>query len=443
MAAELSYGWWISANQYDVGPSGRGTASDYQKVNATNVYNTLAGLGFTVEAIAAVLGNMQYESCIDPACVYPKSSFPNQGATLADLDNSNAINITNSAYGLVQWLGTTTTPPAGNQLVSYAIRHNSQWYEGQIQMDRLTWEYQEGVKFHPQRVDGTYWTFDSFASSTADPQTLAKVWMVCYEGTYSVLDTRKDNAQYWYDYFGGSPDPGPGPGPGPDPEPPDPPPDPQPPDPPGPEPPDPFPDWINGYMFANYAVGYDQQYIPYDQCDCWQFVNMVWRRIPYVETNDLNLTSGTNSLWRSTRTFQTTSPFNQNPTPELWYKDTIDSCNNRFGTLPTGCLLFHKISEAGPPPIPPQYAGDGIGNFAHVGIYIGYGQVMQSGGRDAASVPGGGVHRSEFDPDAWNYVAFPCYVKCTDTELPELPKWMYNYLGMKKQEVLKHVKRVI
>lgn len=437
MAAELYNGWWVSANQYDVGPSGTGTASEYQKVNAGLVYNTLSGLGFTNNAIAAVLGNMQYESCLDPACVYPKSSFPNGGASLADLDNANAIDITTSAYGLVQWLGTTNTPPAGNQLVSYAIRHNSQWYDGAIQMARLSWEYQEPAKFHPQTVDGTYWTFSDFAHSTADPQTLAKVWMVCYEGTYSVLSIRKDNAQYWYDYFGGDtpspPDPPDPPDPGPDP--------PEPPEPPEPEPDDPdHPNWVWGSTFASYALAYRDQYIPYSQCDCVQFVNMVWHDI-YPVTVGENLSSGTNAMWRSTQTFNTRSPWNQYPTPELWYKDTISGCISRFGALPVGCLLFHKISDEGPPALPPQYQ-DGIGNFVHVGIYCGYDLVMQSGGRDAASVSGGGVHASNYDPDAWNYCAFVCYVECVNETLPEIPDWLYN-IFTKKKEVLKRVKKFI
>lgn len=163
MAAELYNGWYISANQYDVGPSS-GNPSSYQQHNADLIYNTFHALGFTDNAIAGIVGNIQYESCIDPACVYPKSSFPNGGAAISDLDNTYAINITNSAYGLVQWLGTTTTPPPGNQLVSYAIRHGYQWYDGEIQMMRLTWEYQEPAKFHPQTVDGVYYTFASYAA---------------------------------------------------------------------------------------------------------------------------------------------------------------------------------------------------------------------------------------------------------------------------------------
>ena len=421
MAAELYDGWYVSADQYEVGPAS-GTPTSYQEHNVDLIVSTFRALGWTDNAIAGMVGNMMYESCLDPACVYPKSSFPNGGASLADLDNNYAIGITSSAYGLVQWLGTTTTPPAGNQLVSYAIRHGYQWYSGEIQMQRLTWEYQEPAKFHPQTVDGVYWTFASYASSTASAADLAKVWMVCYEGTYSVLDTRKANAATWYNYISGEP---------------------------------PIPDdWIPGTDFATLALAYDPdvtgQQIPYSQCDCIGFVNKVWRDIPVVAANNWNLTNGTNSIWRSTRTFNTTDPNGNNPTRELWYQDTIANCISTYGEIPTGALLFHQISEAGPPPIPPQYAGDGIGNFVHVGIYCGNNEVMQSGGRDSGSVPGGGVHKSVYDSSAWNYVAFVVYVDCIGTEPPPPPPppppWILNHLYLiinQRKKVVRRVKRCI
>ena len=103
--------------------------------------------------------------------------------------------------------------------------------------------------------------------------------------------------------------------------------------------------------------------------------------------------------------------------------------------------MFHQISEEGPPAIPSQYAGDGIGNFAHVGIYVGNNKVMQSGGRDSASIPGGGVHLSDYDASAWNYVAFLVYVDCSaggEPEPPELPGWLFMLFRRKKE--LKNVK---
>lgn len=377
MSVELYNGWYVAAVYSEIGPSS-GNPTAYQSHNAQLIYDRLHSLGWTDNAIAGMLGNVNYESNLNPARVYPRSSFPNGGNTLADLDNAYAINRPNPAYGLVQWKGTTQTPPPGNQLVSYAIRHNSQWYDGNIQLDRLQWEYETGNKFHPQTVDGVYYTFSSYAASTASPEVLAKAWMKCYEGTESVITIRQTNARKWYDIITGGVEPPPV-------------------------------DWVAGSYFAQLALSYDGEYIPYSQADCIQFVNMVWKRVNSI-TAQTNLTMGTNSLWRSTRTFNTTDPDGNNPTLELWYQATVSQCVQRFGDIPPGALLFHKISEAGPPAIPPQYAGDGIGNFAHVGIYCGNDEVMQSGGADAASIPGGGVHKSDYDPQAWSHVAFVVYV---------------------------------
>lgn len=386
MAAELYNGWYVSAEWSDIGPSS-GSYSTYQEHNATLLHDWAIGQGWTENAAAAMIGNIQIESGIDPACSYPKI-----GNSLATIGNTYATNYPDNAYGLVQWKGRGSTDPANNQLVGYAIRYGYQWYDGEIQLQRLTWEYTNAQKFHPQTVDGVYYTFASFAASTATPETLAKVWMVCYEGTYSVLSNRQNNARLWYNYFAGQP---------------------------------PVPtDWISGEDFATIALSYDGQYIPYSQCDCLDFINMVWHNIPAVASNidlgRINGRYGTNTLWRSTRTFNTTDPYGQNPTNELWIKDDLGTIEALFGgSLPAGCLLFHQISEAGPPPIPSYYAGDGIGNFAHVGIYCGNNEVMQSGGQDAASVPGGGVHKSAFDITAWNYAAFCVYVD--PTQQPPTP----------------------
>ena len=417
MAAEIYNGWYVSPNWSDVGPS-TGTPSAYQKDNADKIYNVFTALGWSVNAIAAMVGNMQVESGLDPACSYPRI-----GTTMATIGNTYATSYPDNAYGLVQWKGRGSIDPANNQLVGYAIRYGYEWYDGDIQMNRMTWEYQNNQKFHAQTVDGTYWTYANFASSTSSPSVLAKAWMVCYEGTYSVLSNRQSNAEYWYDYFTQGP---------------------------GPTPQD---DWILGTEFANYALSYDPDVtgidIPYSQLDCIGFVNKVWQDIPVVSFNGWSLTNGTNSLWRSTRTFNTTSPDGQTPTPELWYKDTISNCILNYGDIPPGALLFHQISEAGPPPIPAQYAGDGIGNFVHVGIYCGNNEVMQSGGQDSGSVPGGGVHKSVYDSSAWNYVAFVVWVNPSGyvpppiPPTPELPKYFYVWYTNQKKGVLKNVKRTI
>ena len=429
MSAELYNDWYVSPEWSDVGPS-YGSYSNEQKHNVDKIYPIFHSLGWTDNAIAGMLGNMQVESGLDPACSYPKI-----GNTMATIENSYARQHPDNAYGLVQWKGRGSTDPDNNQLVGYAIRYGYEWYDGDIQMQRMIWEYQSSSKFHSKTVDGVYYTFDSYAASTSSPSVLAKAWMRCYEDTYSVLSRRQSNAEYWLTYIQSGPTP-------------------------------PTPDeWIPGTDFSTMAEAYDPDItgvqIPYSQMDCIQFVQTVWRDIDAVGSSAVLCSPlGTNTLWRTNtpdypnlvKTFNTTSPDGQDPTPVLWYKDTISNCIAQYGEIPAGTLLLHQISESGPPAIPSQYAGDGIGNFAHIGIYIGNNQVMQSGGRDSGSVPGGGVHRSTYDSSAWNYVAFVVYVDPTGggptpppppPPPPEFPDWLVLWYTNNKRRLLKNVRKLI
>ena len=408
MQATLVNGWYLTTDTGgSMGTTNTSGITQKQITNATNVYNYFSALGWSDSAIAAIIGNMQLESWLSPALIQSghRSQLPNNAANLSDVPNSVMINFYGSSgygIGLVQWDGYTSTAPAGQKLVSFAERYNLNWYDGDTQCYRIQREYETNIQFQPGTVDGIYWTWDSFIHTTETPEKAAHAWRVCYEVAASGTDsTRQSNARYWYDYFYGST-----PTPTPTPE-----------------------DWVSGQTFASYALAYNGQYMPYSQYDCIAFVNKVWRDIAVVSQNNYNLPNGTNTLWRMntsqypnlTSTYNTTSPDQQNPTPVLWYKDTISNCQTLYGDIPAGALLFHQVGDSDPPVIPSQYAGDGIGNFIHVGIYCGNNQVMQSGGRDSASVPGGGVHLSTYDSSAWNYVAFVCYVDPTGGSSPEPP----------------------
>lgn len=380
MAAELYYDWYVDKGRVyfrttDVNVYQPG---DYQKWNMVKIYNFFSAYGWTLNAIAGMLGNIMVESGVNPGCC--------QYASI-DWDNPSTIQSTNGGIGLTQW-----TP--ARKYYNWAVDNNLDPLQGDSQCARIEYERENNLQWSLNNYGNHTW--EQFVNSTESPEILARVFVWAYERPANPnIAQRQRNARWVYDYLSNiTPTP--------------------------PEPPEPQEGWVSGDYFSELALAYDPDVtgvnIPYSQLDCIGFVNKVWRDILYVGANNWNLTNGTNSIWRSTRTFNTISPKNQNPCPELWYKDTLENCISVYGEIPPGTLLFHKIPDEGPPAIPPQYANDGIGNFAHVGIYVGNDMVMQSGGRDASSVPGGGVHRSYFDSSAWNYAAFVVFVDPTNYE---------------------------
>ena len=104
--------------------------------------------------------------------------------------------------GLVQWDGDTPTAPAGQKLVSFAMRYNLNWYDGDTQVFRLRREKETNIQWQAQTLGSTYWTWEEFVNSEETPEDLAYVWRVCYEVAAGGTDqTRRENARYWYDYF--------------------------------------------------------------------------------------------------------------------------------------------------------------------------------------------------------------------------------------------------
>ena len=439
MNIEIYNDWYVRTDgrlgPYTVTASQQPTTE--QIYNATKIYNYFVALGWSLSAICGMIGNMMHESTINPAFIQAthRGDLPNNAQDLTDVPNSVMLSFYGSGangIGLVQWDGDTSTPPAGQKLVSFAERYNYIWYDGDCQVFRIKREKETNIQWTTHTYYGTQWTWDNYITNTRTPEESAHIWRRCYEVAQAGDTESGVNARWFYDYFSG-----------------------------GPTPPTPD-DWISGTDFSTLAVAYDPDItgvqIPYSQMDCIKFVQTVWRDIQAVSSTDtLCSPLGTNTLWRTNtsqypnlvKTFNTTSPDSQNPCPVLWYKDTISNCISTYGDIPAGALLLHQISESGPPAIPSQYEGDGIGNFAHIGIYIGNNEVMQSGGRDSGSVPGGGVHRSTYDSSAWNYVAFVVYVNPTGggptpppPPPPTVPKWLLFWYTNKKG-VLKNVRKVI
>ena len=216
MQATLINDWWITTDTGGtMGTTNTSGITDKQIHNATKVYQYFISRGWTVNAISAMVGNMQLESWLSPGLIQGTNRYrlPNSASSLSDVPNSVMINfydgyygLTNGGFaiGLAQWDGDTPTPPPGQKLVSFSERYNLNWYDGDTQVFRIQREKETNIQWQAQNLGGTYWTWDEFTASAAEPEELAYVWRVCYEVAAGGTDpTRQANARYWFDYFSG------------------------------------------------------------------------------------------------------------------------------------------------------------------------------------------------------------------------------------------------
>lgn len=160
---------WISGNRY--------LSIDEMTVNAQEIMNQLTSRGWTKNAVAGMLGNMQTESTINPGVW--ESLSPN----------------VNNGYGLVQWTPAT-------KLISWAESEGLDYTSGDTQLQRIDWE----VANNQQWIATSQYpmSFQEFKVSTLTPEYLAQVFIRNYERPRNPNQPiRSTQARYWYDNLEG------------------------------------------------------------------------------------------------------------------------------------------------------------------------------------------------------------------------------------------------
>lgn len=184
------------------------TESEYlssaeQEVNAAYIYKYLANEGWTVNAIAAMLGNMQSESTLNPGCW-----------------QSHRVGNMSGGYSLTQWT------PATKYLDWCSGTYNDP-SEMDAALARIVYEKDNGIQFYPSKSYDL--TFSEFSVSEREPSWLAEAFVMNYEKPASVsynpkeetyeehlqkkaaaLKQRGDRANRWYEFLTGLPAPVPG-----------------------------------------------------------------------------------------------------------------------------------------------------------------------------------------------------------------------------------------
>ena len=212
MTIQKVNGWWMSTDTL-MGSTDTSSIGSHMIENARKIYNYFTGKGWSLSAIAGMLGNIQVESTFSPALIQSTNRWrlPNNASSLSDVPNSVMLNFYDSYYGLsgggfgiglVQWDGYTSTSPAGQKLVSFAERYNLNWYDGDTQTYRIFREYETNIQWQSATIEGITWTWSNYVTNTQTPEVSARIWQVCYEvADPGTLLRRQGNARYWYDYF--------------------------------------------------------------------------------------------------------------------------------------------------------------------------------------------------------------------------------------------------
>lgn len=161
---------YVSANRFL-------TQSEMEK-NATYIYNYLAPKGWTKNAIAGMLGNMQTESSINPGI-------------WQNLDAGN----TSLGYGLVQWTPAT-------KYLDWCEEHDLEPSAMESALERIIYELESGLQYYA--TDAYPLSFYEFKHSTLDPAYLGLAFLANYERPAEPNQpARGTQATAWYNFLGG------------------------------------------------------------------------------------------------------------------------------------------------------------------------------------------------------------------------------------------------
>lgn len=142
-------------------------------VNANHIVRVLTGKGWTKNAVAGMLGNMETESTINPGRWQGGIVHPAQG------------------YGLVQWTPSTN-------YTNWAEARGDDIGDINSQLDRIEYEVNNGLQWISSSAYPM--SFKEFKTSTQSPEHLAQVFLVNYERPQDQNQPgRSTQARYWYD----------------------------------------------------------------------------------------------------------------------------------------------------------------------------------------------------------------------------------------------------
>lgn len=158
--------------------------------NAWYIWNYLGSQGWSMNAVAGMLGNMQTESTINPGIWESLASDP---------EAYKQANGRYPGFGLVQW-----TPHT--KLVTWANTQRLDYTEMDTQLERIEYEVANGLQYSPTSAYPE--TFKEFKVSTKDPYYLGMAFLANYERPKVANQPKRgQQAEAWYEFLSALPAP--------------------------------------------------------------------------------------------------------------------------------------------------------------------------------------------------------------------------------------------
>lgn len=157
------------------------------KENALEIWGYLYGEGWTLNAVAGILGNMQSESTINPGI----------------WENLQEGNL-NRGFSLVQW-----TP--ASKYIDWCTPLGLDPTDLYSALQRISWEVENDVQWgYSAFGEAPPYDFRTFTQSIEAPSTLAMYFIRFYERPADVNQPwRGTQANFWYEFLSGEEPPDP------------------------------------------------------------------------------------------------------------------------------------------------------------------------------------------------------------------------------------------
>lgn len=160
----------------------RWLTQEEMEINARYIWNYLGGRGWSLNAVAGMLGNMETESSINPGI-------------WQDLN----VDV-GPAFGLVQWDPYT-------KYTDWCEERNLDPSDMDSALQRIEYELENGLQYI--KTSKYPLTFAEFKVSTESPYYLGMAFLANYERpAVSYQPTRGTQAERWYEYLSALPAPG-------------------------------------------------------------------------------------------------------------------------------------------------------------------------------------------------------------------------------------------